>query len=580
MVMSPGGLIFSPAQLALIEKPGSRVVKACPGAGKTQSIVQRFIQRPGLENGRRGVALISFTNAAIAAAEERCRDQPGLLKAPNFVGTIDSFINRYIVGPIHTTTLGKPPCFRDTWDTAPGTVYTASAERKLRLHLSWFSFAPDGTATLEAHKIPGGRRRQILALAEPAMPGIIAEASHKWRSLTRAGFVDCEYARHLMSGYFADPVLAQRLRQRFAYRFGEVIIDEFQDSDGGDAALIRFLEAAGISVVMVGDVDQEIYGFRQATLGEAEALTGLVETGEPLDGNYRSTPAICKLVDSLRHDSSTDVACGPWKDTTRPVYVLRTKRPAEAAKRIMALAAGEGFAPEQLVVLAHKNNDARKYAGAGKPLGSASTRLERLAQATASIRDSGAKPQAHAQAMSLFESTMRELASGLSDLPDNDFFQACGITQRQFRAGCLRLAWRVSPYEVMPREFQEAIKSGIAALGWDKRFPKLGVTLKVTYEQWDQRPAPDNPAALSWSTVHSYKGLQSPAVAVVIPTPRGGGLQEGVSHWESGGRHETRRVLYVAASRAEQLLMLVVDESQYAAVIGILDRDSVPYVKA
>ncbi|ABW15965.1 hypothetical protein Franean1_6628 [Parafrankia sp. EAN1pec] len=74
--------------------------------------------------------------------------------------------------------------------------------------------------------------------------------------------------------------------------------------------------------------------------------------------------------------------------------------------------------------------------------------------------------------------------------------------------------------------------------------------------------------------------MESPAVAVVIPKPRGGGIQEGIGHWNRGTSHETRRVLYVAASRAQRLAMLVVDESQYEAVIKVLNRDDVPFKEA
>ena len=37
-------LAFTAAQQALISAPGSIFVDACPGAGKTQSIVQRFLE--------------------------------------------------------------------------------------------------------------------------------------------------------------------------------------------------------------------------------------------------------------------------------------------------------------------------------------------------------------------------------------------------------------------------------------------------------------------------------------------------------------------------------------------------------
>ncbi|SQD98929.1 hypothetical protein FMEAI12_5000021 [Parafrankia sp. Ea1.12] len=103
------GLRFnpSPAQRLLIETPGSQVVRVCPGAGKTQSIVERFILRPGLDP-RRGVALISFTNAAITAAQERCRDHPERLKAPNFVFGREDDLDQQAVRRLVASGRGRP----------------------------------------------------------------------------------------------------------------------------------------------------------------------------------------------------------------------------------------------------------------------------------------------------------------------------------------------------------------------------------------------------------------------------------------------------------------------------------------
>lgn len=89
---------FTDAQMSLIRAETATYVEACPGAGKTHAIVQRFIDRP-LEHPRKGIGLISFTNAAIDEARGRCTSNPALAEAPNFIGTIDSFINRYLVGP-------------------------------------------------------------------------------------------------------------------------------------------------------------------------------------------------------------------------------------------------------------------------------------------------------------------------------------------------------------------------------------------------------------------------------------------------------------------------------------------------
>src|SRR5690242_19019607 len=115
---TPDGLVFTGPQRELIEARRSTYVEACPGAGKTQAIVQRFIDRP-VRHPRKGTALISFTNAAIDEARRRCVARPELLEVPNFVGTIDSFINRFLVAPTFLARRKMAPSFSDSWATVP-----------------------------------------------------------------------------------------------------------------------------------------------------------------------------------------------------------------------------------------------------------------------------------------------------------------------------------------------------------------------------------------------------------------------------------------------------------------------------
>lgn len=85
--MSSDGL--SPEQLNALA-PGIQLIEAGPGSGKTRTVVARFQQ--GIVEGR-SAALLSFTNAAVAVARSRCRDEPTLLEAPNFIGTFDQFFH-------------------------------------------------------------------------------------------------------------------------------------------------------------------------------------------------------------------------------------------------------------------------------------------------------------------------------------------------------------------------------------------------------------------------------------------------------------------------------------------------------
>ncbi|MCX4578936.1 UvrD-helicase domain-containing protein [Streptomyces sp. NBC_01571] len=67
-------------QQALVDAQDSLFAAACPGAGKTRAMVARFLKRTA-EEGRRGIALISFTNAAVDEVRRRCGNQVEALRA-------------------------------------------------------------------------------------------------------------------------------------------------------------------------------------------------------------------------------------------------------------------------------------------------------------------------------------------------------------------------------------------------------------------------------------------------------------------------------------------------------------------
>ena len=119
--------------------------------------MQRFIERPAA-SARRGVALVSFTNAAVDEARSRCAGRPDLVQAPNFVGTIDSLINRFIVALVFTRRTGISPVFRDTWRSVPGSTFGVSSVQG-RFQLDWFTFSIDGTAAVDRMRVSQERRR-------------------------------------------------------------------------------------------------------------------------------------------------------------------------------------------------------------------------------------------------------------------------------------------------------------------------------------------------------------------------------------------------------------------------------------
>ena len=88
-------------QQRVIEHTGSAFIAACPGAGKTRVMVERARQLLGGRPTGRGIAFLSFTNAAVSELENRLR-RDGLVESPafpHFIGTFDAFLWQFVIAP-------------------------------------------------------------------------------------------------------------------------------------------------------------------------------------------------------------------------------------------------------------------------------------------------------------------------------------------------------------------------------------------------------------------------------------------------------------------------------------------------
>ena len=94
----------------VFEKEGKVVVMACPGSGKTYSVAARLADRMSKwPLNYQGIATISFTNAAWQEIERQVTTHFNIAKPipyPHFLGTIDSFVNRFIFLPFGHLIMG------------------------------------------------------------------------------------------------------------------------------------------------------------------------------------------------------------------------------------------------------------------------------------------------------------------------------------------------------------------------------------------------------------------------------------------------------------------------------------------
>lgn len=564
---------FTEEQQALINAPDSVYVEACPGAGKTQSIVQRFVSRPALSDPRRGVALLSFTNAAVDEARSRCSSTPHLTEVPNFVGTIDGFINRFIVGPVYNARTGRTPVFQDTWNTVPSTNVTARGVRGT-FGLDWFEIALDGSATLMKQRVPADRRAGVDKLRPDQLRRVTDSAGARWRALNDRGVLNASTSRQLMAEYLGDPETRQQLLDLLSARFAEVIVDEVQDCTASDVLLLELLEDARVKLVCVGDPDQAIYGFRGPVATSLDALLARLTPGARLNGNFRSSPAICALVGSLRHGADADIPMGTAAAVTMPVIVTVFRSREEVRPAVAAILEGLGISNEESLVLAHASSVSRSCAGADRSFHSTNSRLVLLALATHRFQHQSSSPAIRRDALRDLERIICELSG--TDKMIADYLETQGITERWFRDCCLRIASALdSPFETAPSQFKARVSELLDAHG------SLGAKVsKLRTPNRDQWPISPNESsdALRHSTIHGFKGLQQRAVALVLPRAQASATDDGIDRWIADQPSEARRVLYVGASRAQEVLILATHESRKAAVLAKLESHGVMHV--
>jgi hypothetical protein len=106
-------------QRRFAEHGAEAFVEACPGAGKTRTILARLAHVGNTLPPRRGVAVLSFTNKAIEEFKARSAevDVAHLLRHPGFIGTFDAFVRQFLFAPTGVEGTSLKPHVVESWDS-------------------------------------------------------------------------------------------------------------------------------------------------------------------------------------------------------------------------------------------------------------------------------------------------------------------------------------------------------------------------------------------------------------------------------------------------------------------------------
>jgi DNA helicase-2/ATP-dependent DNA helicase PcrA len=245
---------------------------AGPGAGKTQALVDLYADL--IESGRASRDRILVLTFSTAAAEElterldeRLRDSYGQC----YISTFHSFCARLI------REWGDPGFLLmsgfQEWVAMRTTLETMSGDElgELAAIAKSDGFAQDALAfvTLLKQNLvhPGEFRLLAESCGTPRLQALARVFSVYQARLEAAGLRDFrDLVRGAIELLMTKPTVLERLRTGFRY----VLVDEFQDVDPAQFDLLRLLapppgrSERGPALLVAGDPDQSIYGFRGA----------------------------------------------------------------------------------------------------------------------------------------------------------------------------------------------------------------------------------------------------------------------------------------------------------------------------
>ena len=129
----------------------------------------------------------------------------------------------------------------------------------------------------------------------------------------RAGVIDfAELLLRALDLWRDNPGVLEHYQRRFRH----VLVDEFQDTNAVQYAWLRLLAQGGASLMVVGDDDQSIYGWRGAKIENIHQYSADFSDVQTirLEQNYRSTAGILKAANALIANNQGRLGKELWTD--------------------------------------------------------------------------------------------------------------------------------------------------------------------------------------------------------------------------------------------------------------------------
>lgn len=239
-------------------------LQACPGSGKTTALLAKLYilsEKMPFENNR-GICVLTHTNVAIDLIKKKLGERANkLLSYPNFFGTIQSFVDKYLAIPAYIKYFRYRPKFIDNdFFYNRLTKYNSqfSNNNWLKNNKGSYESVLDYVFQIEIDFL-NNNDNELFKLKEFKLKN---KSSATYRNLYTAfkklfedGYLRFSDAFSLAKLYLSN---LNRLSDIFSSRFKFVFIDEAQDTNKIQREIIEKCFNKDVIIQWIGDVNQSI----------------------------------------------------------------------------------------------------------------------------------------------------------------------------------------------------------------------------------------------------------------------------------------------------------------------------------
>ena len=313
----PHDCSFNDERREFIQCMETRDVNACAGSGKTTALIAKLLIldrffMPLPQN--KGICVLTHTNVAIDEIKEKLGVNAKLLNYPNFFGTIQAFVDKFLAVPMYVNHFQKRPerIDNDWYDDSLKSIgsYLLSDENKKHwlYAKAWLEKKNSPVETLAGIRVSFDKNNindpQLLKkfngneLFRTRGDAFNDLCSIKYDTLFKKRGILCFDDAYTLANLYIQKYEIQ-LKNLFANRFQFVFIDEMQDSYQHQIDIFdKIFDKQSIVYQCIGDPNQAIFN------SLSEDCAWRPSNPLPISDSQRFSTKIANAIQNIRLDNS------------------------------------------------------------------------------------------------------------------------------------------------------------------------------------------------------------------------------------------------------------------------------------